>query len=109
MITLILASIPDGAPAVTRNRRVGRELTCSETVHRAPFVHATDALASARVPVASVETTQVELTVARTANRPSAVWAAAGAPEAASDAKAMHSMKVGVSMRVIATRLRPSR
>jgi hypothetical protein len=96
VITLILASVTGGSPAVTRYRLVGRTPECSETVQLAPFVHSTDGRESALDPVASVEMTQDELTLARTAKRPSAVWATAGALERTSGAKAMAITKKGI-------------
>ena len=96
---LILASAPTGAAADIRNRGDGRNGTrtpeCSETVHRALFVHVTEAGDSGRATVESVEMTQDEATVARTENRPSAVWAEAGALAMASGASAAPNMKEG--------------
>ena len=103
MITLILASVPTGAAADIRNRLDGRNgcrsPECSETVHRALFVHVTEAGDSGRATVESVEMTQDEATVARTENRPSAVWAEAGALAMASGANAAPIMKEGLGLK----------
>jgi len=113
VISLILVPVPDAVPAATRKRLDGRKPVCSEMVHRAPPVQVTDAGRGALAAVESVETTQVELTVARTANCVSAVWLQAGALEKASTARAVPVMAGGIDLkwrlRVIATRLRRSR
>lgn len=115
VITLIPASAATGAAADIRSHLDGRNGSrspeCSDTVHWALFVHATDARDSPLATAESVEMTQDEPTVARTENRASAVWAEAGALEKACGAKAMPIRKGSKSKRsrwrVMPTRLRP--